>query len=93
MGVPFFDFFKLNNNNLNDLLLAYETKKRLDLQELSTQGWLIGLYVQMAIGSMFSKDSKYPQEPIDFIKEQKEEEVPEWVKIKEEMQRRREFNF
>jgi hypothetical protein len=28
--------------------------------------WLNGIYVAKAIASCFSKNSKYPQEPIDF---------------------------
>ena len=32
--------------------------------------WLNGIYIAQAIGSCFSKQAKYPEQPIDFNKKQ-----------------------
>lgn len=65
----------MNPARLKPFIEVYEQKLRDERDTINQQSYLIGAYVQLAIASCFSKDTKYPDKPFD-IKDQKE--IDEW---------------
>lgn len=60
MGVAHDLFWKLNPKSLSPFIKAFELKRKYD-DEMS---WMQGLYIQMAVGGIISKKSKYPENPL-----------------------------
>ena len=53
----------------------YIAKQKDEQQQMNLQSWLLGVYIQKAIASVFSKKYTYPNEPLDIGLEQNEVET------------------
>ena len=73
IGVPYELFWKLNPRKLKPFEAAYKMKLDREQDMINAKAWVNGLYVQMAIGSCFSKNSKYPESPLGMGKEEQPE--------------------
>lgn len=60
MGVDYELFWTLNPKSLSPFVKAFSLKQEYN----DTLAWQYGMYVRLAIGSSFSKDSKYPSKPL-----------------------------
>jgi len=64
---------------------AYAKKQKEAADSLQVQAWLTGYYVMHAIGVCFSKNRKYPKNPLEEVRIDNdmvltEEEQVEWTK-------------
>lgn len=81
-GVPYELFWHLNPAKMQPFKEAY--RKR---QEMNNQfAWMQGLYIQNAVGSLFSNNSKYPDRPLDLFESNEsalspEEEFKVWIEV------------
>lgn len=66
-------FWELSPNRLKPYLIAYDNIEKRKNRDM----WIQGLYIMNAVGACFSKDAKYPSEPIDFTPKTIEEQVEE----------------
>jgi hypothetical protein len=66
IGVPYEIFDSLNPRKLKPFRKAYKQLKEEEMATANRNAWMNGMYVAHAIGSCFSKNSKYPSQPIDF---------------------------
>jgi hypothetical protein len=63
--IPYELFWKLNPKKLEPFFEADKIRYKQEQEMLNLTAWLNGLYVTHAIGACFSKNSKYPPQPID----------------------------
>lgn len=68
--MPYDTFWKLNPARLTVFIKAFEDRKKREAQEMDYHAWLIGSYVQVAIGSVFDKKTNYPTEPLSVTSKQ-----------------------
>lgn len=66
IGISYELFTSLNPRTIEPFKKAYKTQQEEKFANMNYGAWLNGLYVANAIGSCFSKNSKYPEKPIDF---------------------------
>lgn len=66
IGISYELFLSLNPRTIKPFQTAYKQRKDEEIATMNYSAWLQGLYVAHAIGSCFSKNSKYPSQPIDF---------------------------
>ena len=71
MGVDYDLFWTLNPKSLQPFIKAFSIKQKFD----DSLAWTQGLYIQMAISSVMSKDYKYPSEPLSSKKKITKQEV------------------
>lgn len=77
------------------LLISYAKSHELKLKDSAEEykiktnfnAWLEGVYIQNAIASVFSKNSKYPQKPFD-ISEKEELQETDFKNSEEEIKQR-----
>lgn len=60
IGVDYEFFWTLNPKSLMPFIKAFDLKQKYD----DKVAWLNGLYVRMAILNSFTKNSKYPNNPL-----------------------------
>jgi len=65
IGISYELFPSLNPRTIKPFKKAYKQRKDEEIATMNYSAWLNGLYVAHAIGSCFSKNSKYPSQPID----------------------------
>lgn len=58
-------FRKLNPKIMERYLPFFREQMKCRRDNMSDSGWINGLYIGMAIGSCFSKNAKYPEEPLE----------------------------
>jgi len=63
MHVPYEVFWHLNPRKLKPFEKAYEMDMDARQGRMNLEAWLHGLYVQNAVGSILSKNAKYPKKP------------------------------
>lgn len=78
-GIPETEFWRMNPKTLERRLPYFEEIQKRKQQEMYTNAWLAGRYVQMAVSANLSKCFKYPDEPPDLYAE---EETVEEATIK-----------
>ncbi len=54
----------------------------IERERMNVEAWLIGAYVQHAIGACLSKGHKYPKKPIPVSEEQPEQERQQAIRAK-----------
>lgn len=59
MGVSYWEFWDLSPRTLSPFIKAFELKRNAD----DMARWEQGLYIRLAIASVMSKESKYPDKP------------------------------
>lgn len=59
------DFWNLTPKKLQPFVKAKEQEIELKTKLLNYEAWLNGLYIRQAVASIFSKNGKYPDKPID----------------------------
>lgn len=65
IGVGYKDFWELTPKKLQPFVKAKEQEIELRTKMVNYEAWLNGLYIRQAIASIFSKNGKYPEQPID----------------------------
>jgi hypothetical protein len=65
IGVPYELFPQLNPRKIEPFKKAFKQRKEEEIATMNYNAWLNGLYVTHAVGACFSKNSKYPSQPID----------------------------
>ena len=63
-GIPLDLFMKLNPRLMERYQPYFQEQLKQRREDISDAGWTNGLYVGRAIGSCFSKNTKYPDEPL-----------------------------
>jgi hypothetical protein len=63
IGVDYRLFWTLTPKKLIPFVKAKEEEMKVKSMVMNNEAWLIGLYVQSAIASVFSKSYKYPKQP------------------------------
>lgn len=58
------DFWELTPKKLQPFVKAKEQEIELRTKMVNYEAWLNGLYIRQAIASVFSKNGKYPEQPI-----------------------------
>lgn len=71
MGVEYDLFWTLNPKSLTPFIRAFELKNEYEDRLM----WQNGLYVRMAIATLFDKKAKYPEQPLSVPKRVVDEEV------------------
>lgn len=72
IGVSDDKFWDMNPKSLEPYIKAFSRKQEL----IAGYMWQMGAYVRLAVGSVLSKDCKYPTSPPKFLtQEQKQEEI------------------
>ena len=74
MGIRPEEFWKMGPKELEPYLKAHKLREKQKIEQVNFQGWLTGLYVSHAIGSVLSEISKYPEKPIDLFGDEISEE-------------------
>lgn len=59
MGISYNDFWELNPRELEPFAKAFSLKQ----EQVDSNMWVMGKYIQIAIGTCFSKNNKYPNKP------------------------------
>lgn len=72
IGISYELFWTLNPRKIRPFVLADRKKQEEDFNMRNFNAWLNGIYVAQAIGSCFSKQDKYPEQPIDFKESKKD---------------------
>lgn len=62
--IPLDVFRKLNPKIMERYLPFFREQMKYRRDNMSDSGWVNGLYVGRAISSCFSKNAKYPEEPL-----------------------------
>mgnify|MGYP001189189500 FL=1 len=65
IGVDYKDFWELTPKKLQPFVKAKEQELQLQTKMVNYEAWLNGLYIRQAIASVFSKNGKYPEKPIE----------------------------
>ena len=83
MGVGYDEFWYFTPSDLKPFVRAFEIKQGF----MDDHIWGLGQYIQIAIGSMLSKDCKYPDKPFskmdkNVLPEKKAEQEMENIKSK-----------
>ena len=67
MNIDYNLFWTLNPRKLKPFRKAREDRLKISQSRMNLQAWMMGLYVQRAIGSCFSNKagSKYPEKPLE----------------------------
>lgn len=68
------------------VIKAHEEQLQRDIDEKEFTAWINGLYTSMAIASCFSKNCKYPENPISKKQDTIEEKAKKAGKTEEELQ-------
>lgn len=74
MGIRPEEFWKMGPKELEPYLKAHKLREKQKIEQANFQGWLMGIYVSHAIGSVLSEISKYPEKPIDLFGDEISEE-------------------
>lgn len=69
VGVPYDNFWFMNPRRIQSYVSAYEINRKTRAEEANMKAWLIGIYVAHAVGSLVSRQNKYPEQPIDMFGE------------------------
>lgn len=81
IGVPYELFGKLNPRRIMPFEKAYSENRKQEqhenLEYLNVGAWLNGLYVTRAIAACFSKNDKYPENPININSDKSEKSLDE----------------
>lgn len=62
--IPLEIFRKLNPKIMERYLPFFKEQARQRLENISSVGWVNGIYVGRAINGCFAKNAKYPEEPM-----------------------------
>lgn len=79
MGVDYELFWTLNPKSLSPFIKAFSLSE----ERVDRMAWINGAYIRMAVGSLLSKNNKYPDQPLFGVKEISEE--MRQARIKEKM--------
>lgn len=66
MDISYETFQILNPKRMKPFAKAFKQKKEEAFTTMNYTAWLNGIYVANAIGSCLSKNSHYPEKPIEF---------------------------
>ena len=69
IGVDYGLFWTLNPKSLSPFIKAFSLKEERE----DRMAWINGAYIRMAVGSLLSKNNKYPDKPLFGVKEISEE--------------------
>ena len=75
LGIGMNEFWKSTPKKLERYNVFFLKRREQQEKQLATQGWLHGMYVQLAIGSCLSKSVKYPKTPLGAEQEMESEEI------------------
>jgi hypothetical protein len=65
IGVSYELFWSLNPAKIEPFKEVFKQRKEEELATMNYNAWLNNLYTAYAVGSCFSKNSKYPSQPLD----------------------------
>lgn len=63
IGVDYNVFWNLSPKRLEPF---FKAQKQIE-ERLNKNNWILGIYIQKSIASAFSKNNKYPDQPIDIF--------------------------
>lgn len=87
IGVEYSLFYSLNPTKIEPFINAHMIKQEVELDKIYLESWLNGQYVLSALGMLLG-NSDYPTKPLTVAEtklEEKEEEIEEKLRIKNEV--------
>lgn len=85
IGITFDEYMDMAPEEFYSRAIIYRNQKEERINENNEFAWLLGVYMQRAVSSVFSNKSKYPSEPIPMFSEEKEIEKVKEKNNKEEI--------
>lgn len=86
-GMPVYEFWEEDPDLFWVYRISYIDKTMEEEERQNMHNWMLGLYIQSAVGSIFSKNAKYMQKPIPMFPDRvNTNETPEEKKRRENLE-------